>query len=102
MARRTLEEAGFRVVGEAADGRTALSSIAALCPELVLLDIQLPDLNGFIVAQRLAEVGVRASVILTSSRTASDYGGRLAGSSAIGFIGKAELSGAAVAKLLGA
>ncbi len=102
MARRVLEEAGFDVVGEAANGEGAMSSVAALRPSLVLLDVQLPDLDGFVVAQRLAESGAGAAVILTSSRSASDYGARLARASAIGFIAKAELSGAAVVKLLGA
>jgi len=79
MARRMLTDAGFDVVGEAADGQSALSSIASLGPELVLLDMQLPDLNGFSVArQQLADAGTRAVVILTSSRTASNYGARLA------------------------
>lgn len=102
MARQMLEDAGFEVVGEAADGRTALSSVATLGPELVLLDIQLPDLDGFVVAQRLADAGTGAVVILTSSRSASDYGSRLTRSTAIGFIAKAELSGTTVAGLLGA
>jgi len=102
MARRMLTDAGFDVVGEAADGHGALSSVASLGPEVVLLDIQLPDLNGFLVAQHLADSGTRALVILTSSRSASDYGARVARSSAIGFITKAELSGLTVAALLGA
>lgn len=102
MARRMLEEAGFDVVGEAADGESALSSVATLVPQVVLLDIQLPDLDGFVVARRLAESGSSAVVILTSTRSASDYGARLARTSAIGFIAKSELSGPAVAGLLGA
>ncbi|MBA3983286.1 MAG: response regulator [Acidimicrobiia bacterium] len=101
MARRMLEDAGFDVVGEAVDGETALSSVAVLGPEVVLLDIQLPDLDGFVVAQRLAESGTSTAVILTSSRSASDYGARLTRTAAIGFIAKAELSGPAVAGLLG-
>lgn len=102
MARRMLEDAGFDVVGEADNGESALSSVAVLGPELVLLDVQLPDLDGFVVAQRLAESDTSAAVILTSTRSASDYGGRLARTSALGFIAKAELSGAAVAELWGA
>lgn len=102
MARRMLEDAGFDVVGEASDGESALSRVAALGPHLVLVDIQLPDLDGFVVAQRLADSGSSAVVILTSSRSASDYGARLTRTSAIGFIAKAELSGPAVAGLLGA
>jgi len=102
MARRMLEEAGFDVIGEAADGETALVTVAGLRPELVLLDIQLPGIDGFVVASRLAEAGTGVRVVLTSSRGASDYGSRLARSSAIGFIPKAELSGPALAGLLGA
>ena len=64
MARRMLQDAGFEVVGEAADGQSALTSIASLAPQLVLLDIQLPDLNGFVVAQQLADTGTSALVIL--------------------------------------
>ena len=102
MARRMLEDADFEVVGEAADGEGALSSIAALGPHVVLLDVQLPDVDGFVVARRLADSGSPVMVILTSTRSASDYGARLTGSSAIGFIAKAELSGPAVARLVGA
>jgi DNA-binding response OmpR family regulator len=89
------------VVGEAADGESALSQVEALSPQVVLLDIQLPDLDGFTVARRLAAAGTEAVVILISSRSASDYGARLPDSSATGFIAKAELSGRAVARLLG-
>jgi len=102
MARRMLDDAGFDVVGEAVDGESALATVAILRPEMVLLDIQLPDLDGFTVAQLLEEAGTGTAVILTSSRSASDYVSRLAHSSARGFIPKAELSGPALACLLGA
>jgi len=102
MARRMLEASGFDVVGEAADGAGALASVASLGPQLVILDIQLPDLDGFVVAERLAEAGATAVVILTSTRGARDYVARLARTPAIGFIPKADLTGPAVADLLGA
>ncbi len=102
MARRLLEDAGFDVVGEAADGETALSVVALLGPQLVLLDVQLPDFDGFVVAQRLADSGTGAVVILTSSRSAADFGARLDRTPAVGFIAKAELSGPAVVRLMGA
>jgi DNA-binding NarL/FixJ family response regulator len=102
MAQRMLEDAGFDVVGEAVDGEGALAAVDILRPELVLLDIQLPDVDGIAVARRLAEAGTDAVIILTSSRSASDYGSRLAHSSARGFIPKAELSGPALVDLLGA
>ncbi len=100
MARRMLEEAGFVVVAEAADGESGLSAVAALAPRLVLVDIQLPDLDGFVVARRLAQAGTDAVVILTSSRSAADYGSRLDRSPARAFIPKAELSGPALLGLL--
>jgi len=101
MARRMLESAGFAVVGEAVDGESALAHVGALRPDMVLLDIQLPGLDGFAVARRLAESGAATAVILTSSRAASDYGARLTRAPAVGFIPKAELTGPAVAGLLG-
>jgi DNA-binding NarL/FixJ family response regulator len=96
MARALLEADGFEVVGEAADGETALTEAGRLRPRLVLLDIQLPDLDGFEVAARLASLADPPAVVLTSSRTASSYRRRLAGSSALGFIAKTELSGQAL------
>lgn len=100
MARRMLENEGYSVVAEAADGASALDAVAALQPRLVLLDIQLPDLDGFTVARRLAEAGGDEVVVLTSTRSAEDYGSRLAASAAHGFISKADLSGPALARVL--
>ncbi len=102
MARRMLDDSGFDVVGEPVDGESALATVAILRPEMVLLDVQLPDLDGFTVARLLEEAGTDVAVILTSSRGASDYGSRLAHSSARGFLPKDELSGPALACLLGA
>jgi CheY-like chemotaxis protein len=101
MARTLLEAAGFAVVGEAADGQSALTEAARLHPGLVLLDIRLPDLDGFEVADRLARGADPPVVVLTSSRPESTYRRRLAGSRAAGFIAKSELSGAALAALGG-
>lgn len=96
-ARALLEAAGFDVVGEAADAESALAEVARLRPGLVLLDIQLPDLDGFEVAARLAGWADPPAVVLTSSRPVSSYRRRLAGSPALGFIAKSELSGKALA-----
>jgi DNA-binding NarL/FixJ family response regulator len=101
FARRLLEAGGYTVVGEAGDGASALAAVEALRPELVLLDVLLPDTDGFAVAERLAENGDAAVVVLTSSREATDFGQRLKRSSARGFIHKDELSGAALASLAG-
>src|SRR5215208_2903784 len=77
-ARRLLEAEGFQVVGEAADGTDALAKARELRPELVLLDVLLPDVDGFAVAELLAQELYRPVVVLTSSREASDYVRRLA------------------------
>ena len=100
-ARALLEAEGFEVVGEAEDGASALRAAAELAPELVLLDVQLPDLDGFEVAARLTNGGGGPSVVLVSSRDGSDFGPLVERSGARGFIPKAELSGAALAALLG-
>jgi DNA-binding NarL/FixJ family response regulator len=98
-ARALLEAAGFCVVGEAADGASALIEAARLQPSLVLLDIQLPDFDGFEVAARLARRAEPPAVVLTSTRTASAYRKRLIGTQALGFISKSELSAATLAAL---
>jgi DNA-binding NarL/FixJ family response regulator len=97
-ARKLLELDGFEVVGEAEDGASGLELARGLDPELVLLDIALPDLSGFEVAERLATA--RPKVVLTSSRTSRDLGRRVQRSGALGFIPKDELSGGALQDLL--
>jgi DNA-binding NarL/FixJ family response regulator len=99
-ARRVLQAEGFGVVGEAADGAAAIQAVGVLRPDVVLLDIQLPDINGFEVAERLHGGGAGGRVVLISSRDAADYGTRIASSPAAGFLAKADLSGAALAALL--
>jgi CheY-like chemotaxis protein len=96
-----LEAEGFVVVGEAADGLTALEVIERLGPEVVLLDVQLPDIDGFEVAARAAKFDPAPVIVLTSSRDARDFGSMVADSGARGFIEKAELSGDAMAALIG-
>jgi DNA-binding NarL/FixJ family response regulator len=102
QARALLEADGFVVVGEAVDGATGLDAARTLRPDLVLLDVGLPDVEGFEVARELAVDGPPPLVVLTSSREASEFGPRLTGSSALGFIPKDELSGAAIRALVGA
>jgi DNA-binding NarL/FixJ family response regulator len=101
-ARSMLQGAGFDVVGDVGDAAGAIAAISALRPQIVLLDVQLPDGSGFDVARSLALGPDPPAVILISSREASDYGKKIECSGALGFIWKGELSGAAVRALVGA
>ena len=98
-ARALLELDGFRIVGEAGDGATGLDLARALEPQLVLLDVALPDTSGFEVAERLA--GGASKIVLTSSRDPRDLGRRIRRSGALGFVPKDELCGEALNALLG-
>ncbi|MEP7113537.1 MAG: response regulator transcription factor [Ilumatobacteraceae bacterium] len=99
--RALLEVGGFVVIGEAVDGRQALVEVARLAPDIVLLDIQLPDLDGFAVAERLAATSPSPTVVLVSSRDAVTYGDRLLRAPAAGFLPKREVTGATLAGILG-
>jgi DNA-binding NarL/FixJ family response regulator len=98
-ARELLEAEGFEVVGEAADGRSALEAAGRLEPDVILLDVYLPDTDGFETASQLLATNGSA-VILTSSRDGSDFGSLVSKSGARGFVPKAELSGARLTALL--
>ena len=99
VARELLERAGYVVSGEAADAAEALDAVAADAPDAVLLDVQLPDRDGFAVAMEVA-AGNGPAVILISSRQADDYGRRVEACGARGFLSKSKLSAAALAALL--
>ncbi len=96
-ARMLLEAEGFRVVGEAEDGAGAVRLAHELRPDVVVLDVQLPDRDAFAVILDLRWSGYRPCVVLVSSRDECDFGTLIADSGAQGFIAKAELSGAALA-----
>jgi DNA-binding NarL/FixJ family response regulator len=99
-ARRVLEDAGYHVIGEAGDGRAGLAAARALRPAVVLLDVQLPDLDGFDVAAELMAEAHPPTVVMTSSRDGSDFAGLVTRSGARGFVAKSELSAEALASLL--
>src|SRR5437762_7682420 len=99
VARELLEGAGYIVAGEAADAAEALAAVATEAPDAVLLDVQLPDRDGFAAATALAAANGPA-VVLISSREADDYGRRVASCGARGFIPKSKLSVAAFAALI--
>lgn len=98
-ARSLLESEGYDVVGEAADGAAALRLAEELRPDVVLLDVHLPDLHGFDVTERLRRLEAAPEVVLTSSR--ADYSSVVGTTGAVGFVPKDELSASALAALLG-
>jgi DNA-binding NarL/FixJ family response regulator len=96
FARALLTADGYAVVGEAADGAAALELALRLQPDVALVDVHLPDMDGFVLAERLAALPNPPQVILISSRDAAGFRGRLGTTPARGFIAKAELSGPAL------
>ena len=101
FASRLLEAAGFVVVAEAGDGASALALVRDMQPDVVLLDVFLPDGNGFDVAELLAAESPGPAVVLTSSRSVGDLATSVARSSARGFISKRDLSPASLAAVIG-
>jgi DNA-binding NarL/FixJ family response regulator len=99
-ARRVLEAAGYEVMADAVDGDSAVAAAVGLGPDVVLLDVQLPDIDGFEVTRRLERAGVASAIVLTSSRDRSDFGSLIESSGARGFVPKAELSAESLAALL--
>lgn len=96
-----LEAEGFDVVGAAENGAAMFEALDRLAPDVVLLDVQLPDVDGFTLAEQLAERSPPPLVVLVSSREPSAYGHRAREAPAAGFLAKRELSGAALAALVG-
>jgi DNA-binding NarL/FixJ family response regulator len=100
-ARAVLESGEFEVVGEAADGAGALEAVRSLRPDVILLDVQLPDMEGFDVCAELERSnGWAPSIVLVSSRDMADYGDLVASSCAVGFLPKAEVSPEALSAIL--
>ena len=99
-ARAVLTAEGFEVIGEAEDGASAVALAVELEPDLVVLDIQLPDADGFEVASRLLALDPGLAIVLVSSRDRSEYGPLIERSGARGFVAKDELSGDRIEELL--
>jgi DNA-binding NarL/FixJ family response regulator len=99
VARQLLQADGYDVIGEASDGQTALDAAGCLQPDVVLLDVRLPDMDGFLVAGRLAG-RCGAAVVVTSSSDDPLYPERAASSGARGFVAKHDVCGAALDRLL--
>jgi DNA-binding NarL/FixJ family response regulator len=100
-ARALLEAAGFEVVGEAPNGTGAVEAVRELRPAIVLLDVQLPDIDGFTVAERLLDDRTTPAIVFTSSRSIASVRWRLDDHPTWSFISKNELSGEALTALVG-
>ena len=100
-ARAVVQAAGFDVIGEAGDVAEAIAQVHALHPDVVLLDIQLPDGNGFDLADQLSTEEQAPTVVLISSRERADYGSRVDDAPAAGFISKLDLSRGTLEALIG-
>jgi two-component system chemotaxis response regulator CheY len=99
-ARRVLEAGGYSVIAEAADGSSGVTAAAESRPDLALVDVQLPDFDGFEVARRLREAGGTSDIVLISSRDRADFGSLVENSGARGFVSKGDLSAGALEELL--
>jgi DNA-binding NarL/FixJ family response regulator len=100
QAAQLLAAAGYEVVGSCPDGRSALAVVPTLRPDVVLLDVQLPDIDGFRLIAQLDAGSDGPAIVLVSSREAADYGARVGRSGAVGFITKAELSARSLAEVV--
>ena len=100
LARRLLEGDGYQVVGAARDVGEALAAAHELAPEVVLLDVYLPDGSGFEAAARLARERPTVEVLLTSTHSRHDFEQLALASGARGFVLKDDLSGAELDRLL--
>jgi DNA-binding NarL/FixJ family response regulator len=99
-ARRLLECEGYNVIGEAADTVSALRAARELAPDFLLVDVHLPDADGFELTSRLEALGDPPAVVLTSSRDGAELEPRIADSTACGFVAKSELSRKAIEEQL--
>ncbi len=99
-ARRALEAAGHEVVGMAEDGITGLNAARVLQPDVVLLDVGLPDISGLDLAAMLHSEAPSLPVVLISTHDAGDFGELARTHGARGFLTKEELFGDALARVL--
>jgi DNA-binding NarL/FixJ family response regulator len=99
-ARRMLEAGGFEVVAECADCAGAIDAAATLQPDVVLLDVQLPDGDGRDAAAAIGSAGGDAIVVLTSSHSEEELGADPVECGACGFLSKDDLTATAISELI--
>ena len=81
----------WQVIGEASDGLEAVQKAEALKPDLILLDIGLPNLNGIEAARRIWHVSPGSKIAFLSADNSSDVVQEALGTGAAGFIHKARI-----------
>jgi DNA-binding NarL/FixJ family response regulator len=96
QARRALEAEGYEVVGEATSGAAGIEAASKLGPDIVLLDVHLPDASGFDIVSRM----LAPSVVLISTHDRQDYAELISRSGARGFLSKDQLCGASLEALV--
>jgi DNA-binding NarL/FixJ family response regulator len=99
LARALLEDGGYAVVAEAGDGASALRAARAVRPDAVLLDVHLPDMDGFAVAAALARERPAPRVVLTSTDASEAIGSLVRRSGALRFVAKDALATAPLGAL---
>lgn len=102
VAQALLERDGVTVAGVAGSSAEAVQRVRALRPDVVLIDIRLGQESGFDAVRHLAGDGQSAALIMLPTYAAADYADLIAESPAAGFLPKAELSAAAIGRILGA
>jgi two-component system, NarL family, nitrate/nitrite response regulator NarL len=101
VAQTLLERDGVTVAGVAYNSADAVQRARVLRPDVMLIDIRLGQESGFDAAKLLANNGHSAALIMISTHAGEDYAELIAESPAAGFLPKAELSAAAIRRILG-
>jgi CheY-like chemotaxis protein len=97
---RLLRSRGYKVVGEASDAASAVDAAVSLRPSAMLVDVNLPDRDGYWVAEALKDSGIRPRILLTSSEMIDVSPGMLDSCGAVAFVPKTELVTVDLTRLL--
>ena len=100
LAGLLLRSRGYEVIGETADAASAVDAAVSLRPGVILLDVNLPDHDGFWVAETVSEAGVQSRIVLTSAAMTHVSSGTLDRCGAVAFVPKTELATTDLAGLL--